>query len=327
MSIEKIKSKIRNKIDIHRIIAMKFVPLAIFLAALLVLVWKFNLLDYWYQIETISPLGAKLIKVAIIWIGAVYSVRVSLDVFSRAYQKVKKIPAEVAILFRKLITYGIYSVAIVLSLLAFELLGAIQGLLVGAGFAGIVVGLAAQKTISNLIAGITLMIDHPFKIGDWIHLKGQNIVGTVKKMTMRSITIIAPDNTPVNLPNSMVANEALVNYSTHKLRRFFLEFKVPYDVDMGKAMRVVKHVLQKDPATAKEGIRGQGYFAPIEIVVTDFGKSSIGVQAKVFIDTTAAGGLFETKSRMLTNIKDVLLDAGIEIPYPKMSVDLHKKKK
>ena len=78
--------------------------------------------------------------------------------------------------------------------------------------------------------------------------------------------------------------------------------------------------MENDPAAVKKGIEDQGYFAPVEVVVTNFGESSVDLEAKVFVDTVEAGGLFETESRIRTNVMNKLTDAGIEIPSPKHSL-------
>jgi len=306
----------------RKIIAKYSVPLVISLIVLIILGLRFNFYSYWVLFENTYPLLAQLTLVAVIWIGAIYVVRISLSIYRKVVELVRDVPREMSLLIRKLIKYSIYVVAVIWTLVVFGLVAAIQGIFIGAGFAGIVLGLAAQQTFSNIISGVSIIFDKPFKIGDWIHLKGKNIVGSVKTISLRSTTIIAPDNTPINIPNSMVDREAIINYSTHQLRRLFHKVSISYESDVSKAIKIIQEVLQNDPAIATEGIEGQGYFAPIEVVVTKFDDFSVNMEAKVFIDTTKAGGLFETESRMLTNIKNALTATGIEIPYPKTSVIL-----
>jgi len=327
-SLEEIEiKKIKNynvRETVGGILSRKLIPIIVILAILIFLVLRYNLNSYWVLFSTNNPFMTQLVLIAIIWIGAVYVVRLSIEVYIKVIERVKDLPLRVSMLIKNLIKISILVVAVIWTLGVFELVGIIQGLLVGAGFAGIVLGLAAQQTFSNFISGVSLILDKPFKIGDWIHLKGKNIVGTVRTMSLRSITIVAPDNTPINLPNSMVDKEAIVNYSEHRLRRLFHKINISYESDVSKAIKIIQEVLRNDPATAKEGIDGQGYFTPIEVVITKFGESSVNMEAKVFVDTTKAGGLFETESRMLANIKNALTVKDIEIPYPKTSVILEK---
>uniref|UniRef100_UPI00257D565A mechanosensitive ion channel family protein n=1 Tax=Candidatus Borrarchaeum sp. TaxID=2846742 RepID=UPI00257D565A len=184
--------------------------------------------------------------------------------------------------------------------------------------------LAAQQTVANIFAGVSIIFDKAFKIGDWIQLKKNDIVGQVIEINLRSTTIIAPDNTLISLPNSMVASDAIINYSTHRLRRLFHKIGIAYESDISQAIKIIREVLEKDTATATSGISGQGYFAPIEIVVTKLGDFAVNMEARVFVDTTKAGGVFETESRMLNNIKNALTEAGIDMPYPTQSIRLNK---
>jgi small-conductance mechanosensitive channel len=225
-------------------------------------------------------------------------------------------------LFKRLIRYAIYIIAFVFTLGVIGLVTVIQGILIGAGFAGIVLGLAAQQTFSNIFAGVSLIFDNPFKIGDWVYLKKNDITGKIKAINLRSTTLIAFDNTLVNLPNSMVAGEVIINYSAHRLRRFCHKVGIAYESDVSKAIEVIHKVLENDPATAKAGIPGEGYFVPIEIVVTKLGDFAVNLEARVFADTTTLGSVFEIESRMLTNIKNALTAAGIEMPYPTQSIRL-----
>jgi len=313
------RSRLLRKGAVGRLLARRLSLIATYLITITALLWLFDFPVRWPGFQASYPLPASLIQVGVVWAISFWIVKATSSLLARAGET-RRITPGIQLLIGKLFKYSIWAIAFLWTLAIFGLIGAVQGLLVGIGFAGIVVGFAARDTLGNLLAGVSLMVDRPFRVGDWIHLKGRNLVGFVKEISLRSTTIVAPDNTLVNLPNRVVDGEAIVNYSAHRLRRFFLELSVSYESDLGKAVRVIRRVLEKDPATVKAGIKGQGYFAPLEIVVTGLGESGISLQAKVFIDTTLAGGLFETKGRMLKNLKESLVRAGIEIPYPRMVV-------
>jgi len=308
----------------RKILARYLIPVIILLIILGFLMLRYNFYSYWVQISTTYPLLAQLLEIAIIWLVAVYAVRISLTIYDKVIHWVADIPKRLNMLFKRLIRYFIYIIAFVLTLGVFGLITAVQGILVGAGFAGIVLGLAAQQTVANIFAGVSIIFDKAFKIGDWIHLKKGDIVGQVKAINLRSTTLIAPENTLISLPNSMVAGDAIINYSTHRLRRLFHKIGIAYESDISQAIKIIRAVLKNDPASAKAGISGQGYFAPIEILITKLGDFAVNMEARVFVDTTKAGGVFETESRMLNNIKIALTEAGIDIPYPTQSIRLKK---
>ncbi|MFQ6011415.1 MAG: mechanosensitive ion channel family protein [Nitrososphaerales archaeon] len=309
-----------RKEEVKRFLVVKLESYGTHLAAFVIVIFILDLPGLWIQVQATNEFIAQLIQVAILWAISIFIARNMNEIYTKVIEKIRVVPHDVSVLAHRFLTYGIYAIAAVLTLGIFGLTGAVQGLLVGAGFAGIVVGFAAQDTLGNLFSGIALMMDRPFKIGDWIHLKGQNLVGFVKSTSFRSVTIVGPDNTPINIPNSTITRESIVNYSAHRLRRFFLSVGIAYESDVSKAIKIITETLSQDPALAKQGIKGQGYYAPIEVVVDKFADSSVDLQAKVFIDTTLEGGLFLTKSRMLAEIKASLVEGGVEIPYPRRVV-------
>lgn len=314
------QEKLLKKGLLGSLVLRTFTTTAVYLIAAGIIVWILGIPEMWPSFEKEYPLSAQLILTAALWAAVFYTERKSSAVFEEVKEKSKKISSGTAIVIKRVFTYIIYAFAVIGTLKIFNLIGAIQGILVGAGFAGIVLGLAARDVLSDLFSGIFLMVDQPFQVGDWIHLKDKDLVGFVQEITFRSVTIVAPDNTPVNIPNSVMDNEPIVNYTAHRLRRFFLEINITYESDIAQATQVIRKTLEEDPATVEEGRKGEGYFAPIEIVVEELEESSVKLVAKVFIDTKAEGGLFKTKSRMLKNIKENLKKNGVEIAYPHMVI-------
>lgn len=306
-----------RKEEARRFLVSKLESYGTYIVASIVVILILDLPTVWVQIQETNIFISRLTQVAILWIVSIFVARNINEIYTKLIEKIRVVPHDLSVLVHRLLTYGIYAVATLVTLAIFGLTGAVQGLLVGAGFAGIVIGFAAQDTLGNLFSGVALMIDRPFKVGDWIHLKGQNLVGFVKSISFRSVTLVGPDNTPINIPNSSLNRESIVNYSAHRLRRYFLSVSISYESDVAKAIKIMTETLENDPAAVKEGIKGQGYYASVEVVVHKFGDSSVDMQAKVFFDTTLAGGLFVTKSRMLANMKEELVKAGIEIPYPR----------
>ncbi len=329
--LERNHDKIVKQNRLGLLVMLRIIKIFIYFLVLVPIffLWQPEVYSLFNILDSTHPMMTQLIMIIVVWASAIYIVRNISGVILELQQdvRVKSVDKEVGTLLRKMVKYLTYAGALVWTLGVFRITGAIEGLLVGAGFAGIVIGFAAQQTLSNLLAGISLLLDRPFKIGQWIHLKDSDLVGEVKEISLRSTTINAPDNTLISIPNSKVANEPIVNYSSHKLRRFFLDVSISYESDLQKAVKIIKDTLDKDPATVAEGIPGQGYFAPTEIVVEGFGDSSVNLKAKVFVDVDVAGGQFLTKSRMLENIKKNLTKAGIEIPYPRQYVIFDKDQK
>lgn len=118
--------------------------------------------------------------------------------------------------------------------------------------AGVTVGLALQGSLSNLTGGIMILIFRPFKVGDYIDNHTDS--GTVKEIGIFYTTLVTPDNKHITIPNGMLSNATVVNYSTADKRRVDIEFTVSYGSDIDKVNKVMLTVaganekILKDPA-------------------------------------------------------------------------------
>lgn len=112
----------------------------------------------------------------------------------------------------------------------------VNGIVAGFGVGGLIITLAAQDTAKNLFGGLVLMIDKPFAIGDWIEIK--TFEGIVEDLTFRSTRIRTFDNSIVNIPNAVLSNEYIVNWSKMEKRRFKLNLKLPLTTSMETMQRI-----------------------------------------------------------------------------------------
>jgi small conductance mechanosensitive channel len=300
-----------KKAAIGKLLAHKFSSVAIYLLAIAAAAWLIDLVTLFGQLQTALPLAAQLIQVGILWAVAAWAVRIFSDIFVRAKKPLERIgvPHHLNVLLRKTFKWAIYGIAIIWTLGIFGFVGAIQGVLVGAGFAGIVIGFAAKDTLSNLFAGVIILLDRPFVVGEWVNIPAYNIIGCVREISLKSTRIDAVDNTFVTLPNAALATTPIVNYSRNRLRRHIIPVSISYESDFRKAVQVIKKVLKADPAVVKD--------RPPEVLFSGFGESSVDLTIRVWTDTAKGGGPVETPSRMRNDIKRALDKARIEIPYPR----------
>lgn len=182
----------------------------------------------------------------------------------------------------------------------------------GLGIIGIAIGFAAQDTVANIISGILIYVDKPFKIGHWITVGA--MYGRVQKITMRTTRIRTLDNTFVVIPNQKIANEVLVNHSSHGELRIVVPFSVAYK----ESIPEVREVLIK----ALSAIKGVKQDPPPTVVVAELGNSSINMLARVWVDS--ADKERATMFLVVETIKQALQDADIEIPFPQMDVVVKK---
>lgn len=212
----------------------------------------------------------------------------------------------------------IFAVAI---LLALDVLGVnVVPLVAGAGIAGIAVGFAAKDTLSNLIAGILLIIDRPFEIGDRIELwsapQGSATWGDVIDIGLRATKIRTTDNIVIIIPNNEIMMRDIVNYTTISTDiRVRIPIGVSYDTDIKKAKSVILEVAKTAEWVLKD--------PPPMVVVRQFGESSVDLELRVWIKD--ARKRMDTISYTTDEVKEAFDKEGIEIPYPKRDITITQK--
>jgi small conductance mechanosensitive channel len=175
------------------------------------------------------------------------------------------------------------------------------------GAAGLAVGLALQGTLSNLAAGVMLVVFRPFKIGDFIEAAGQS--GTVKAINLFNTELATGDNVQVILPNGQVFNSAIKNFSFHDTRRVDLVFGVSYASDLKKAEGILRKLVEVDDRIASVP-------APF-VKVTNLGASSVDFTVRVWVDTA---DYWDVRFDLTRAAKDAFDKGGIEIPFPTTTV-------
>ncbi|HSO19459.1 MAG TPA: mechanosensitive ion channel family protein [Desulfosarcina sp.] len=202
--------------------------------------------------------------------------------------------------------------------IALDILGVnVMPFIAGAGVMGVAVGFAAKDTLSNLIAGILLIIDRPFEIGDrievWSAPAGSASWGDVIDIGLRATRIRTTDNIVVIIPNNEIMTRDIVNYtSISDSIRVRVNIGIAYDADIARAKALIVQAAQ-----AADWILCEP--AP-KVVVRNFGESSVDLQARVWIQ--------DARRRMdtidfITDTVKILFDRhGIEIPYPKRDITI-----
>jgi len=177
--------------------------------------------------------------------------------------------------------------------------------LAGLGLLGFTVGFALQDVMKNFAAGVLILLQRPFVVGDAITVK--EFDGSVIAIDLRSTELRTWDGRIVILPNADVINNAIINYTRSVLRRLEVPVGVAYETDLKLAQQVILETMQQMPGVLEEP-------APF-IVVNAFGESSIDLSAFYWIDTTQTGFL-DGKNTGFKTIKAALDEHGIDIPFP-----------
>ena len=197
----------------------------------------------------------------------------------------------------------------------------IMPFIAGAGIVGIAIGFAAKDTLSNIIAGILLIIDRPFETGDrievWSAPSGSATWGDVVNIGLRATKIRTTDNIVIIIPNNEIMKRDIVNYTiiTSKIR-VRINIGVGYDADIKKAKEIIRRVVDSADWIAKD--------PPSKVVVKNFGDSAVNLQLRVWIDD--ARKRMDTISYITDKVKEEFDKEGIEIPYPKRDITITYKK-
>jgi small-conductance mechanosensitive channel len=184
------------------------------------------------------------------------------------------------------------------------------GLLVGAGFLGIVLGMAARQTLGSLIAGFVLMFARPFKIGDWVEIGDEE--GFVTEITIMNTHMRNFDGEYVVVPNDLVTNQAITNRSREGRLRIHMEVGIGYDDDPEAASELAEDVLAGIDSIANNP---KPYAIP-----SGFGDSAILLDLRFWIDPPTPQARWRSKATAVEEIQDRFADAGISIPYPQRTV-------
>ena len=221
-----------------------------------------------------------------------------------------------SVLLKKLIKAGIYIVGISLAVYTVPSLRQISiTLFASAGFIGIVVGFAAQQTLSNIVAGIFIAGFEPFRVGD--NLTTREHYGTVEDITLRHTVIVKPDNDRVIIPNSMIVDDYIINHSIkNEVSRFEIKVGISYRDDIDRARELIQDEL-KENEKAMEG--------KSSILVSDLSDSAVVL--KVFIWGKNRGDAWTAAQELRESIKKRFDREGIIIPYPQRTVYIEEDRK
>ena len=180
-------------------------------------------------------------------------------------------------------------------------------LVAGLGVAGAGIALATQGLLSNLFAGLTIILTKPFRVGEYIGIVGEE--GTVETITLFQTTLTHPDRSRVVIPNRKIVGEILHNYG--KIRQIDITVGVAYDTELNQALTVIQEVLSANTRVLQD-------IKPV-IGVRLLADSSINIAVKPWVgvqDYGPAGG------EINKSILEAFREHGIVVPYPQREVRL-----
>ena len=209
----------------------------------------------------------------------------------------------------------ITSLLVVLQTLGFS----ISGVLAFGGIGGVAVGFAAKDLLANFFGGLTIYLDRPFAVGDWIRSPDRDIEGTVEQIGWRLTRIRTFDKRPLYVPNSTFTTIAVENPSRMLNRRIYETIGIRYDDagKMGTIVDKVKDMLTNHPEidTRQTMIVNFNAFAP----------SSLDFFVYTFTKTTDWIYYHEVKQDVMLKIVDIIEKEGAECAFPTSTIHLADK--
>jgi hypothetical protein len=221
----------------------------------------------------------------------------------------------------KIIRTVIYVIAVFAILMNVKPLQSISTAILGAtSVMTVVVGLAAQETFGNFIAGFFIVIYQPFHVGDMVNLPEKNISGTVIEITFRHTILNTIENTKIIVPNSTM-NSAIVEDKAFGQKTYirYLFLSVAYNTDIDKLERVITDVvINTDGVIDTRSVEAQEKNLPINITVNEFLDS--GIQIRFPFTTKSLAKSVETASKIRKSLLVAFRENEIEIPYQKIQI-------
>ncbi|HBK82211.1 MAG TPA: mechanosensitive ion channel protein [Flavobacterium sp.] len=180
------------------------------------------------------------------------------------------------------------------------------------GAAGLAIGLALQGSLSNFAGGVLIILLKPFKVGDVIEAQG--VTGKVKEIKMFSTHIDLFENKLAIIPNAILSNDKIINFTVNGNLRVDIQIGVDYASNFKEVREVVFNVLNNHPMVLKN--------PEPEIFVLKLNSSSVDFAIRPW---TKSDNYLKVKSDVLEQCKIAFDEAGIEIPYPHQ-VEISKSK-
>ncbi|MCP3674301.1 MAG: mechanosensitive ion channel [Gammaproteobacteria bacterium] len=262
-------------------------------------------IDYYMNVFII-PWGTNIIFALLIWIIGRKIVKVIISVFDAVFEKAN-LETVLSNFLRSII--GSLLTAF-LAIATLEQLGVPTTSLVAIfGAAGLAIGLSMQDLLKNFAAGVLIIINRPFKAGDFIETAG--VSGVVEKVAVFSTIIRTGDNREIIVPNGNIYGGVIVNYSARDTRRIDMVIGIGYDDNIKKAKEILTSILEAEERILKDPAFG--------IVLSELADNSVNFNVRPWVNS---GDYWAVHSDLLETIKLTFDAQGISIPYPQQDIHI-----
>ena len=260
-------------------------------------------------LENINPIIPNIVIALAIFIGSIILARVLRNMLDKMLQA-RDTDKEISILLGQLLYWGVLIFGIITSLQRFF---DVSAFLAGLGILGFTIGFAMQEIMQNFVAGMILLVQQPFDIGNYVSIASYG--GNVTAINMRTTELKTLDGRLIIIPNSQVLSNPIENYSRADLLRVDLPIGVGYETDLDMAKATILEALP--------GIKGYLSDPAPSIIYHSFGESSIDMDVRFWINTVE-NNLFDARDEAVITTKRALDAKDVNIPFPIRTVQMDK---
>jgi small conductance mechanosensitive channel len=190
----------------------------------------------------------------------------------------------------------------------------IVSLVAGLGIAGLAVGFAAQSTLANFIAGITILLEQSFQVGDWVNINDNE--GRVVVIALRTTHVLTRDNITVIIPNSNVASSEVTNLTSKNFIRFDVRVRIAFEDDIDNARKEILQVLTDNDVVLNR--------PETSATVDEIGEYGVFFIVRFWVKPAAVARMPKIKEGLREDIKRAFDAANISTPYPHMRLLMPK---
>lgn len=297
-----------HKIDTTNIEAIQSVTitvLGVIAAVLLVFIWRAveAVRDALAVIEPSPQVGVKLLLVVLAF-GAAYTVTRITKGVVRVGEDRDAISIHQREVLHHIIQIVIFLPAVLFSLALFGVRA--SNLLLSAGAAGVVLGLAARQTLGAIIAGFVVLFSRPFEVGDWVRIDENE--GIVTDISVVNTQIRTFDDEHVMIPNDQITDSPITNLSRTDRLRVQVDVGVDYDTDIEHAARVAVEAMESCEEVMEDQVP--------DVVLERFGDSAVVLNLRFWIDDPSIRRKWAAQNAVIEAVKSAFEREGIKIPFP-----------
>lgn len=260
----------------------------------------------------IEPSTVKATAKASVWAGIYYVLWTSSGQIIHRILQHYGLNASIEQLLKNILSVLIWTLGIasVMAQFGFDIVSLIAGL----GIVGLAVGFAAQSTLANFIAGITILLEQSFEVGDWININDNE--GRVVVISLRTTHILTRDNITVIIPNSTVASSEVTNLTSKNFIRFDIRVRIAFEDDIDTARKEILQILENTDVVLNR--------PETSATVAEIGEYGIFFIVRFWVKPASVARMPKIKEDLQENIKRAFDAANISTPYPHMRLLMPK---